>query len=114
MDCIQALQYQNPFLFAAQVELNNPPKEVIDIETPGWNKELKRRVSTFGETATLQVPELSPTVQSSVEVEDIDFQASGTAVKNLFEGNYEQRRQFGVVDIFETLGFSVSVANYSS
>ena len=33
---------------------------------------------------------------------------SSAAVKDLFEGNYEDRRKFGVVDIFDTLGFMVS------
>ena len=38
-----------------------------------------------------------------------DLEAKGSAaVKDLFEGNYEERRKFGVVDIFDTLGFAVS------
>ena len=34
--------------------------------------------------------------------------AKGNAVKDLFEGNYEDRRNLGVVDIFDTLGLAVS------
>lgn len=37
-----------------------------------------------------------------------DLETKGSAVKDLFEGNYEERRKFGVVDIFDTLGFAVS------
>ena len=39
---------------------------------------------------------------------EVQAEAGGNAVKNLFEGNYEDRRKFGVVDIFDTLGFAVS------
>ena len=39
---------------------------------------------------------------------DAQAEAKGNAVKNLFEGNYEDRRNFGVVDIFDTLGLAVS------
>ena len=48
---------------------------------------------------------LSPNDNPEVQVE-----AKGSAtVKDLFfEGNYEDRRKFGVMDIFDTLGLDVS------
>ena len=39
---------------------------------------------------------------------EVQAKAKGNAVKDLFEGNYEDRRNFGVVDIFDTLGLAVS------
>ena len=39
---------------------------------------------------------------------ELQAKAKGNAVKDLFEGNYEDRRNFGVVDIFDTLGLAVS------
>ena len=57
----------------------------------------------------LKVPGLipRPSRQSAAEIR-ADLEAKGSAVKDLFEGNYEERRKFGVVDIFDTLGFAVS------
>ena len=56
----------------------------------------------------LKVPGPSPRRRSVAEMR-ADLEAKGSAaVKDLFEGNYEERRKFGVVDIFDTLGFAVS------
>jgi hypothetical protein len=54
----------------------------------------------------LRVPGATPRRQSAA-----DLEAKGSAVKILFKGNYEERRKFGVVDIFDTLGFAVSTIN---
>ena len=52
-----------------------------------------------------------PGVADKEEVKMASEIQSSAAVKDLFEGNYEDRRKFGVVDIFDTLGFAVS--NYN-
>ena len=74
------------------------------------NMGLKRKTTTVTKVITntqlLTLPGPTPRRPSTAAVE-----AKGSAVKDLFEGNYEERRKFGVVDIFDTLGFAVS--NYS-
>lgn len=76
----------------------------------GWNTGLKRKTTkdtSITNSQLLTVPGLIPRRQSAAEMQ-ADLEAKGSAVRDLFEGNYEERRKFGVVDIFDTLGFAVS------
>lgn len=67
---------------------------------------LKRKIPK--DIQLLNVPGPSPRRQSVAEMR-ANLEAKGSAaIKELFEGNYEERRKFGVVDIFDTLGFAVS------
>ena len=69
---------------------------------------LKRKVTKdIANSQLLKVPGLTPRRLSAAEMQ-ADLETKGSVVKDLFEGNYEERRKFGVVDIFDTLGFAVS------
>ena len=76
------------------------------------NMGLKRKTTTVTKDITntqlLTVPGPTPRRPSAAAESKSDLEAKGSAVKDLFEGNYEERRKFGVVDIFDTLGFAVS------
>ena len=87
------------------------PGEVISTGA-GLNMGLKRKITPDVDNSSLaqmlENPGLSPRRQRAMEMQ-ADIEATGSAVKDLFEGDYEERRKFGVVDIFDTLGFAVSV-----
>ena len=106
------------FFFAAlnhqiQIEIIAAGEEL----NPGYslNMGLKRKstivTKVITNTQLLTLPGPTPRRPSTAAESRSDLEAKGSAVKDLFEGNYEERRKFGVVDIFDTLGFAVS--NYS-
>ena len=103
-----ASQCSYNFITALGNQVGGIPGEVMTSIGPGWNMGLKRKVAndtTNGQL--LEVPGLSTRRQSAIEVQ-VDLEAKGSAVMDLFEGNYEERRKFGVLDIFDTLGSGVS------
>lgn len=102
------------FFFTAlnhQIQVEDITSEPEELDPgAGCSMGLKRKTikdTNITNSQLLTVPGLIPRRQSAAAMW-ADLEAKGNAVKDLFEGNYEERRKFGVVDIFDTLGFAVS------
>ena len=85
----------------------------LSVRIPGVGMGLKRKVTReshsdgVGPSTHCRLPGQVPDdeEEDGVHVTQAD---NRNTVRGLFKGNYEERRKFGVVDVFDTLGFAVS------
>ena len=85
----------------------------MTVPIPGVGMGLKRKITqeSHGDGVRPsglpgQVPDDDEEGEGGVKVTTQDDNRN--TVRGLFKGNYEERRKFGVLDVFDTLGFAVS------
>lgn len=85
---------------------NRGPTDEVDAMSSSEAMQRNQRDLALPLDAGFMIPGAINQLQDNTELK---AKSEGSAaVKELFEGNYEDRRKFGVVDIFDTLGFAVS------